>query len=91
MVVPLVIIRPEPGCSASLATARAMPGTLAHGFPLFEVTPRSWEAVPPDAFDALLIGSPAVFRHGARAGRLAGCNGMQAVVLSTRESISTFC
>ena len=66
MVVPLVIIRPEPGCSASLATARAMPGTLAHGFPLFEVTPRSWEAVLPDRFDALLIGSPAVFRHGGR-------------------------
>lgn len=66
MAVPLVIIRPEPGCSASLATARTMPGLEAHGFPLFEVSPRSWEAVAPDRADALLIGSPAVFRHGGR-------------------------
>lgn len=66
MAVPLVIIRPEPGCSASLATARTMPGLEIHGFPLFEVSPRSWEPVAPDQFDALLIGSPAVFRHGGR-------------------------
>lgn len=66
MSVPLVIIRPEPGCTASLATARGMPGVEAHGFPLFEVTPRSWEAVAPDRFDALLIGSAMAFRFGGR-------------------------
>ncbi|MFM5948402.1 MAG: uroporphyrinogen-III synthase [Novosphingobium sp.] len=66
MAVPLVIIRPEPGCSASLATARTMPGLEIHGHPLFEVNPRSWEAIAPDQIDALLIGSPAVFRHGGR-------------------------
>lgn len=64
MAVPLVIIRPEPGCSASLAKARKMHGVEVHGFPLFEVAPRSWEAVPPDAFDALLIGSAMVLRCG---------------------------
>lgn len=64
MAVPLVIIRPEPGCSASLSTARTMPGLEAHGFPLFEVIARSWEAPAPDRFDALLVGSAMVFRHG---------------------------
>lgn len=64
MAVPLVIVRPEPGCSASLSAARAMPGLEAHGFPLFEVVARSWEALAPDRFDALLIGSAMVFRHG---------------------------
>lgn len=37
-----------------------------HAFPLFEVTPRSWEAVAPDRYDALLIGSAMAFRHGGR-------------------------
>ena len=66
MAVPLIIIRPEPGCTASLTLALGMPGTQAHGFPLFEVSARSWEAVTPDRFDALLIGSPMVFRYGGR-------------------------
>jgi uroporphyrinogen-III synthase len=64
--VPMVIIRPEPGCSASLELARGMPGVEAHGFPLFEVSPRSWEAVAPDRYDAMLIGSGMVFRQGGR-------------------------
>lgn len=61
--VPLVVIRPEPGCSASVAAARAA-GLDARGFPLFEIAARSWEAVPADRFDALLVGSANVFRHG---------------------------
>lgn len=61
--VPLVVIRPEPGCSASTAAARAA-RMEAHGFPLFEVAPKSWEAAAPDRFDAMLIGSANVFRHG---------------------------
>jgi len=43
-----------------------MPGVEAHGFPLFEMAARSWEAVPPERFDALLIGSAMVFRFGGR-------------------------
>ena len=66
MAVPLIIIRPEPGCTASLALARGMHGMEVHGFPLFEVSPRSWEAVTPDRFDALVIGSPMVFRYAGR-------------------------
>lgn len=64
MSVPLIIIRPEPGCTASLELARKMPGLEVHGFPLFEVSPRSWEAVGPDRYDALLISSAMVLRHG---------------------------
>ena len=63
MAVPLVIIRPEPGCSASVDKARKMHGVEVHGFPLFEVASRSWEGVPPDQYDALLIGSAMVLRH----------------------------
>lgn len=66
MAVPLVIVRPEPGCSASLSAARAMPGVDVRGFPLFEAVARSWEAPAPDRFDALLAGSAMVFRHGGR-------------------------
>lgn len=64
MAAPLVIIRPEPGCSASVALARKIRGVDARGFPLFEVSARSWEPVAPDSVDALLVGSPMVFRHG---------------------------
>lgn len=63
MAAPLVIIRPEPGNATSVASARQL-RMEAHGFPLFEIAAKSWEAVPPGQFDALLIGSAQVFRHG---------------------------
>lgn len=63
--VPLVIIRPEPGNAASTAMAQSL-RMKAHGFPLFDVVPRSWEAVPSARADALLIGSANVFRYGGR-------------------------
>ncbi|MFM5916816.1 MAG: uroporphyrinogen-III synthase [Novosphingobium sp.] len=63
--VPLVIIRPAPGNEASTAMARAA-GLDARGFPLFEVVAKSWEAVSPEAFDAMLVGSAQVFLHGGR-------------------------
>ena len=61
--VPLVIIRPEPGNLATTAAARAL-RLDPQPFPLFEVVTHSWEAVLPDHYDALLIGSANVFRHG---------------------------
>ena len=63
--VPLVIIRPEPGNMATTAAARAL-ALDARGFPLFEVVAKSWEAVLPDRYDALLVGSANVFRLGGR-------------------------
>ena len=63
--VPLVIIRPEPGNSASVAAARTM-RMECHGFALFEVRPKSWEAVAADQFDALLVGSANALRQAGR-------------------------
>lgn len=63
--VPLIVIRPEPGCDATLAAARAL-RLETHGFPLFEVVPRSWEAPPPGQFDAILGGSGNAFRHAGK-------------------------
>ncbi|MFM5894730.1 MAG: uroporphyrinogen-III synthase [Novosphingobium sp.] len=63
--VPLVIIRPEPGNETS-TTAACAAGLDARAFPLFEVVAKSWEAVLPQGYDALLIGSSQVFLHGGR-------------------------
>ena len=60
---PLVVIRPQPGCDATVRAARAL-GLEALAYPLFEVRPLEWEAPDPDTFDALLIGSANVLRHG---------------------------
>jgi uroporphyrinogen-III synthase len=62
-VIPLVVIRPRPGCDATVAAARDM-GLEAHGFPLFEVRPLDWDAPEPDSFDAVLVGSANALRHG---------------------------
>jgi len=63
---PLAILRPEPGCTASVAAAREL-GLVAQGFPLFEVGPVAWAAPSPEQFDVLLAGSANVFRHGGAA------------------------
>lgn len=60
---PLVIIRPQPGCDASLAAAKDL-GLDARGFPLFTVAPVAWSAPEPETVDALLIGSANALRHG---------------------------
>jgi uroporphyrinogen-III synthase len=59
----LVILRPEPGASASLARARAL-GLDAMTMPLFGVHPLDW--TPPDSndFDAVLATSANAFAHG---------------------------
>lgn len=59
---PLIVIRPEPGNTATLDSARAL-GLDAHGFPLFDVAPRGWD-MPEGRFAAILAGSANVFRHG---------------------------
>ena len=59
----VIILRPEPGASATLARAKAA-GIEALCCPLFEVVPVPW--VVPDAreFDALVITSANAARHG---------------------------
>lgn len=66
---PVLVIRPEPGNSATCCAARAM-GLDTCGFALFTVEPLAWEA-PAARFDGILAGSANVFRHGGAAlGRL---------------------
>lgn len=62
----LVIIRPAPGGSITLAEARAH-GFEAVSFPLFDVQPVPWTAIDPRRCDALLIGSANALRHGGSA------------------------
>jgi uroporphyrinogen-III synthase len=59
----LVVIRPQPGCDATVAAARAM-GLDTHGYPLFEIASQSWSPPDPEDIDALLIGSANAVRHG---------------------------
>lgn len=60
---PFIVIRPEPGCSATLSAARDL-GLEAHGFALFAVGPVAWDVPDAADFDGLLAGSANVFRHG---------------------------
>lgn len=62
----VLVVRPEPGLSATMAMAKEM-GLNAIGYPLFEVRPCAWECPDPASIDALLIGSANAIRHGGRA------------------------
>ena len=59
----VIVLRPEPGASATVARARAL-GLDAISIPLFEVEPVDWDAPDPAAFDALLLTSANAIRHG---------------------------
>ncbi len=59
----LVILRPEPGASATAERARAM-GLEPVVMPLFQVEPVDWEAPDAGSFDALLLTSANAVRHG---------------------------
>lgn len=74
----MLVLRPEPGASATLAAARAL-GLAAWAFPLFAVRPLAWEPVPVDAIDGLLLGSANAVRHAGPA--LAAYNGRPAYVV----------
>lgn len=59
----VVVLRPEPGASATLARAKAA-GIDAVAVPLFEVIPIDWTAPPASDFDAILLTSANAARHG---------------------------
>ncbi len=59
----LVVLRPEPGASATVERARAM-GLDALAMPLFAIEPMPWEAPDPQVFDAVLLTSANAVRHG---------------------------
>ena len=61
--IPLVIVRPEPGATATLKAAQALKlGACA--CPIFAVEAVAWQPVPRERVDALLLGSANALRHG---------------------------
>lgn len=63
---PVIVIRPQPGCDATVEAARAR-GLDAHGFPLFEVHAVHWDPPAPESFDAIVLGSANAPRHAGPA------------------------
>jgi uroporphyrinogen-III synthase len=85
----LLLIRPEPGLTASAERVRAM-GLEVITCPLFQVEPVKWQAPDAAGFDGLLITSANAVRHGGPAlqalrGLAAYCVG-QATAAATREA-----
>lgn len=58
----ILILRPEPGASATAARARSL-GLAPFISPLFTVRPLEWKAPDPAAFDAVLLTSANAARH----------------------------
>lgn len=58
-----VILRPEPGASATAAAARAV-GLAPVVIPLFATEPVGWKAPEPGNFDAIVLTSTNAVRHG---------------------------
>ena len=68
----VLVLRPEPGASATVERARER-GLEAVAVPLFEIEPIAWEAPDPAAFDGLLLTSANAVRHaGEQLARLRG-------------------
>ncbi len=85
----LVILRPEPGASATAAAARAM-GLEPVVVPLFAIEPVAWQAPDVGQFDAVLLTSASAPRHGGSAleqvrGLPAHCVG-EATATAAREA-----
>jgi uroporphyrinogen-III synthase len=63
---PLIVIRPEPGNTATCARAREL-GFDARAFPLFAVAPVAWVPPDPAGFTAVLATSANALRHAGAA------------------------
>ena len=59
----LLVLRPEPGASATMSRAREL-GLEPTCAPLFEVEALPWQAPNPSGFDGLLLTSANAVRHG---------------------------
>lgn len=62
----VLVLRPEPGASATVDRARAL-GLDAVSIPLFEVEPVGWQAPDASGFDGLLLTSANAVRCGGEA------------------------
>ncbi|HEX5258022.1 MAG TPA: uroporphyrinogen-III synthase [Sphingomicrobium sp.] len=58
----LLVLRPEPGASATAQRARAL-GLTAVAAPLFEIEPLEWDVPEVGGFDGLLLTSANAVRH----------------------------
>lgn len=68
----LVVLRPEPGATATCNAARAL-GLDPVSLPLFRIAPVAWDAPDPAEFDGLLLTSAnAVLHAGAELQRVRG-------------------
>lgn len=81
----LVILRPEPGASATLARASAA-GIEAVAIPLFAVAPVEWLAPDASRFDALLLTSANAVRFGGA--QLAGLRELPAYCVGEATAIA---
>ena len=89
---PLVIVRPEPGATAT-AKAAAELGLQPVAAPLFSVEPLDWTAPEPAEFDALLLTSANAVRYGRKQlGRLAAlpayCVGQATAAAASHAGLS---
>lgn len=62
----IIVLRPQPGATATAQMLRAA-GYDPLVCPLFTIEPVAWTLADADAYDALLVGSANVFRHGGPA------------------------
>lgn len=62
----LLILRPEPGASETVARARMM-GLDALMTPLFSIRPLKWDPPAPESVDAVMLTSANAARHAGRA------------------------
>lgn len=62
---PIIAIRPQPGCSTTVAAGQAL-GLVIAAHPLFAIQQVAWDAPDPATIDALLIGSANAIRHGGK-------------------------
>jgi uroporphyrinogen-III synthase len=63
MTLPLVVMRPEPGCGETVLKARGM-GLEVVPAPLFEIEAIEWQVPDVTCFDAIAAGSANAFRRG---------------------------
>ncbi|MDM7957273.1 uroporphyrinogen-III synthase [Blastomonas sp.] len=62
----IIVLRPQPGATATAQALRAA-GHDPLVTPLFAIEQVAWTPADPSAYDALLVGSANVFRHGGPA------------------------
>lgn len=74
----LLVLRPEPGASATLERAREL-GLSPWSAPLFAIEPLRWKAPDPSQFDGLLLTSANAVRHAGS--QLAGLRTLPAYAI----------